>query len=248
MQESTGEVIKLRSADPNPGAYYEMPKTHKFDEESKDCSNGFPARGIVSGNNTPTESLQDYCEMLVNPGMQALPTYIKDSKQFIQIIEQINEKGPLKDTTNLVTADMEGMYPNMPLDLSEKGVKGQPGVMPTDTVLEGLKLCHETNVFEFKDQMYRQKIGHAIGQKQAPPVVCVGAGQVERKFLNLPRDIIYDDQPRPIDDPIFNKVSDMAEEFRRFIDDVVGTFAGNKENADWFFSKQSVSGSYRVYL
>ena len=106
MQESTGEVIKLRSADPNPGAYYEMPKTHKFDEESKDCSNGFPARGIVSGNNTPTESLQDYCEMLVNPGMQALPTYIKDSKQFIQIIEQINEKGPLKDTTNLVTADM----------------------------------------------------------------------------------------------------------------------------------------------
>ena len=110
------------------------------------------------------------------------------------------------------------MYPNMPLDLSEKGVKefldnrpdlGQPGVMPTDTVLEGLKLCQETNVFEFKDQLYRQKIGHAIGQKQAPPVACLGAGQVERKFLNLPRDIIYDDQPRimsrPIDDPIFNQ-------------------------------------------
>ena len=61
--------------------------------------------------------------MLVNPGMQALPTYIKDSKQFIQIIEQINEKGPLQDNTNLVAADMEGMYPNMPLDLSERGVK-----------------------------------------------------------------------------------------------------------------------------
>ena len=102
------------------------------------------------------------------------------------------------------------------LDLSEKGVEeyldnrpdlGQPGVMPTGTVLEGLQLCQETNVFEFKDQLYRQKIGHAIGQKQAPPVACLGAGQVERKFLNLPRDIVYDETPRVMsraaNDPIF---------------------------------------------
>ena len=77
-------------------------------------------------------------------------------------------------------------------------------------MVEGLRLCQETNVFEFKDQLYRQKVGHAIGQKQAPPVACLGAGQVERKFLNLPRDIVYDETPgimsRRSDDPIFYKV------------------------------------------
>ena len=44
-----------------------MPKTHKFSSESMDLSEGFPSRGIVSGKNTPTEALQDFSEMIVNP-------------------------------------------------------------------------------------------------------------------------------------------------------------------------------------
>ena len=34
----------------------------------------------------------------------------------------------------------------------------------------------------FKDKLYKQKKGHATGQKQAPPVACWGAGIVEREF------------------------------------------------------------------
>ena len=80
-------------------------------------------------------------------------------------------------------------------------------------------------MFEFKDQLYRQKKGHATGQKQAPPVACQGAGIVEREFLNTPRDIVFDESPKVLskssDDPIFWSVRDMAEDWSRFIDDVL---------------------------
>ena len=66
-------------------------------------------------------------------------------------------------------------------------------------------------------------------------------GIVEREFLNMPRDIIFDDSPRvmskPTDDPIFWSVKDMAEDWSRFIDDVLVFFKGDREKAHWFFDK-----------
>ena len=42
-------------------------------------------------------------------------------------------------------------------------------------------------------EIYCQKHGSAIGQKHSPPVACLGAGIAERRFLNIPRDIIFED-------------------------------------------------------
>ena len=84
---------------------------------------GFPARGIISCRNTPTESLQDYVDFILNPGMKQLPSYIKDTKHVLQIISEKNEEGPISDEINLVTADFDNMYGNMPLSLSKEGVK-----------------------------------------------------------------------------------------------------------------------------
>ena len=58
-----------------------------------------------------------------------------------------------------------------------------PDDISTDEIVEGLEICQKNNVFEFKGQLYKQTVGHATGQKQAPPVACSGAGIVERKFL-----------------------------------------------------------------
>ena len=49
----------------------------------------------------------------------------------------------------------------------------------------------KNNIFEFMGQLYRQTSGSAIGQKQAPPVACLWAGILERKFLNKPREIVF---------------------------------------------------------
>ena len=78
-----------------------------------------------------------------------------------------------------------------------------------------------------------------INQKQAPSVACQGAGRVERKALNKPRDIVYNNQPgrilsRDQNDPIFCSVRDLLEWYKRYIDDVLCLFRGNLKQAKWF--------------
>ena len=225
IKETTAEVIKSRTKDAAPGAYTEQPKTHKFKEESQDMAAGFPARGIISCRNTPTESLQDYVDFILNPGMRKLPSFLQDTKHVLQKFHLRNEDGPIEQDTNLITADFENMYGLMPLELSKRGVrkhlesrvdvKDEP---TNDEALEALDICQQNNVFEFDSQLYRQVHGHGTGQKQAPPVACLGAGEVEQEFLALPG---------------INEVFDM---WGRFIDDIFALFKGNKQKCNEIFT------------
>ena len=67
--------------------------------------------------------------------------------------------------------------------------------LTTDEIIDALKLCQENNVFNFEDKLYKQKKGHATGQKQASPVAYGGAGAVERQFFDKPRDLVFDENP-----------------------------------------------------
>ena len=59
-------------------------------------------------------------------------------------------------------------------------------IPPTRKVFKELDLCQQNNVFEVDGQLYRQVEGHGTGQKQAPPVACLGAGEVEEELFNIP--------------------------------------------------------------
>ena len=109
MKENTAEYIKNKTKDTKPGGYNERPKTHNFNEEEHVMSEGFPARGIISCNKTPTEALQDFIDFKTNPAMKTLKSFMKDTKHFIQIVEQIEE---VTDDVNIVTADIDNMYMN----------------------------------------------------------------------------------------------------------------------------------------
>ena len=248
MKIETAEFIKSKLKDTSPGPYYEQPKTHKFNEKSHDMSAGFPARGIISCKKSPTESLQDFIDFKCNPSMKTLLSYIKDTKHILQIIEKLNEEGLIDEKLCIVTADMENMYGNMPLELSKQGVseyfdalEQKDDDITKDEILEALDICQENNIFEFKDKLYKQKIGHATGQKQAPPVACSGAGIVERQFLNSPREIVFDQSnkimSKPVDNHMFNSVKDLTAYWGRFIDDVFNLFRGNYTQAEWYFNK-----------
>ena len=92
MEASTGECLKARTKDSNPGVYHEFPKTHKIlNEETHNYSQGFHSRGIVSCNNTPTEALQDYSEMMVSLGMKNLISFRKDTKHVLQKIDRTKQ-------------------------------------------------------------------------------------------------------------------------------------------------------------
>ena len=190
-------------------------------------SNGYPARGIISCRNTPTEALQDYVDFLVNPAMKDQKSFIKDTKHALQIIKKANEEGKVTDETNLVTADFENMYGKMPLELSKAGVKdaynqltsGSTEKPSSEELMEALDICQENNVFEFAEKLYKQKQGHATGQKQAPPVACAGAGKAEQRWMEMPG------------------VAELWKEYGRYIDDILGLFKGNREQCEWAFQQ-----------
>ena len=109
IKAETAQFIKNKLSDTKPGPYYEQPKTHKFDEASHNMSSGFPARGIISCNNSATESLQDFVDFKCNPAMRALKSYIKDTKHLLQIIEKWNTEGLITENMSLITADMQNI-------------------------------------------------------------------------------------------------------------------------------------------
>ena len=160
MKVETAEFIKSKLTETSPGPYYEQPKTHKFDEATHDMSSGFPARGIISCNKSPTESLQDFVDFKCNPSMRALDSFIKDTKHTLQIVHKWNEEG-IDENVCLITADMENMYGNMPLELSKQGISEYFESLPQndeeitkEEILEALYICQENNVFEFRNKYY----------------------------------------------------------------------------------------------
>ena len=102
--------------------FYHVLKTHKLPLDLADPpswleSNGYPVRGIISGIGGPTEKLSGFVEHFLQTGMRQLPTFMKDTKHALKIVEEINEKvesGELSlDGVGLATLDLEKMYNNM---------------------------------------------------------------------------------------------------------------------------------------
>ena len=68
----------------------------------------------MSVKDTAIERLCDFVDFKVKKGMQALQSYLKDTKSLLQMIDQQNKAGPIPDDVNWLSADMKSMYQNMP--------------------------------------------------------------------------------------------------------------------------------------
>ena len=61
--------------------------------------------------NTPTEKLREFLDHHLKPVMQNGRSYIKDSGDFLKNIRNV---GNIPENVILVTADVVGLYPNIP--------------------------------------------------------------------------------------------------------------------------------------
>ena len=80
---------------------YGLPKIHK-----PDCL----LQRIVSGCDGPTDLLSAYLTHFIQPLPSNLPSHIKDSKYFLNLIEKLP---PLQTNAILVTADVMYLYTNI---------------------------------------------------------------------------------------------------------------------------------------
>ena len=161
-------------------------------------------------------------------------SYIRDSKEMLVFLEDFKRQYPvLPENFAWMIIDYVAMYSNMPDDLSgpacreylDKRLWMDPS---TDLAMELLDAVQHKNYFEFADTLQVQETGSAIGQKQAPPVCCLGAAKLEEEK-------IYPSEQ--FQKYVLKDLSDDDEThrwFKRFIDDQIAACAITVEEAKTF--------------
>ena len=115
-------------------------------------------------------------------------SYIKDTNDFLKKLRSLPN---LPDDIILCTADVVGLYPNIPhdeglsvlrkrLDLrQEKGVT-------TSTLVELAEVVLKNNIFTFMEKTSKQKRGRAIGTKMLYSIIYIHMfmAKLEEEILN----------------------------------------------------------------
>ena len=141
--------------------FYMLRKMHKDPKK---------LRPIVSACTGATEHISNFLDSLLQPAMKATPSYIKDSKDFIKLLDNLT----LPHNTLLVTIDVTGLYTHIPQD---EGIEAciqalkdfdLPHKPPEDVLRTLMQYILEYNTFEFDGEFYQQICGTSMGTKMAP--------------------------------------------------------------------------------
>ena len=176
------------------------------------------ARPIVSGCDGPTEKISAYLDHWLQPLAKSLPSYIKDTKEFVKYTESTK----LPKDCILCTLDVSSLYTNIPtedgihaaLQAIENWENKDPLCPPTNWLKKLLELILYQNVFRFNDKFYIQKQGTAMGTKMAPAYANIFMGTLESKILS-------ETNPSPI-------------HWKRYIDDIFLVWTDTKESLEQF--------------
>ena len=166
---------------PNPPRipeFYTLTKIHKPSPVG---------RPIVSGCDGPTEKLSSFVDKLLQPIAQQQKSYLKDTTDFVNFIE--NTKVPAD--VILVSMDVTSLYTNIP---QEEGIdtvcrayeifyRNEPPI-PTQLLKRALRLILQENSFQFNGKNYLQTHGTAMGTKMAVAFSNIFMNKVEMEILS----------------------------------------------------------------
>ena len=189
--------------------FYGLPKTHK---------ENIPLRPIVSACDSPTDNISRYITQFLQPLAESHPSYIKDSKDFINAIQDI---GALPKFAHLVTADVTSLYTNIPhqegIDAIINHINAFKDELPrnfpySSTIKILIESILKHNNFSFMEEHYLQVEGTAMGSRMAPPYANIFMGSIEQKILKEFQNFIL--------------------LWRRFIDDIFFIFLGSTDQLE----------------
>ena len=123
--------------------------------------------------------------------------------------------------------DVTSLYTNIPSYGESGGIQSfekflntrtteEKILMPTEFLIECLKLVLNGNIFTFNEELYIQKIGTAMGTRLAPTYACLFMGSLEEEFL---QEKWFGVQPKM---------------FKRYIDDLFFLWDGSIEDLELF--------------
>ena len=198
-----------------PGKLYGMAKNHK-----KNC----PLRPVLSAINTPEYYLAKWFEKQLKP-------FLTDQYSVASSAVFVEELQHTKPTSSdiCVSFDICSLYTNVPLlevieditttvfskSKTSKIFDDNPKVTPT-IFRNMLRLCSES-VFLYKDAVYKQCDGVAMGSPLAPLLANWFVVRMENKILNNPKHLPY-----------------KPKMYRRYVDDIFAVFKSPKERDQFF--------------
>ena len=124
---------------------------------------------IISCCGTAIENVAKWVEVDLRHLAEIHPTYIEDTRHFLERIEQINEKyAPLPPTTLLISWDIENFYPSCDtekvIQAARKRLEGRVSkIPPTECITEAIKILMSSNNCEFQEEHYTYINGATIG-------------------------------------------------------------------------------------
>ena len=159
-----------------PARFYLLPKIHKPRN---------PGRPIIASCQAPTEKISEFVDHHLRPLVQATPSYIKDTTDFLLKLKSLNN---LPNDILLVTLDVSSLYTNIP---HEEGIAACVSALnsrdiqqpPTADLVELISVILKRNNFVFGDQHYLQIHGTAMGTRMAPSYANLFMAQLENELL-----------------------------------------------------------------
>ena len=133
---------------------------------------GNPVRLITSCCGTGIEKLSAFTEFYLKPLGQNLLSFIKDTTEFINRIDELNMKGPLPFRTLLVSWDVVALFltidNNLGLTAVRKALESKIQKFPsTAFILEAVEICLKYNNCQFLGKNFVQIHGTAMESKNA---------------------------------------------------------------------------------
>ena len=141
----------------NLGKLYFLPKIHKR------LAN-VPGKPVISNCGTPTENVSKYLDFLRKPVMQDGWSYIKDTGDFLKKIKRL---GKIPEGAIFVTADVVGLYPNIPHDMGLQYLRKRLNEtiickVSTEEISTMTEFVLKNNYFEFNEKFASKYQEHLL--------------------------------------------------------------------------------------
>jgi hypothetical protein len=158
----------MSTKEKGPGKMYQLFKLHK-----KHQAPNLPAgRPVISGCNSFTENMSLFVDYHAKHLVPKIPSYLQDTPDLLRKLENWKNT-TIPDDVFPVSIDVVGLYTNIPHDeglvtFRKALEKREDKAVTTDLLVEMLSIVLKTNIFEFNEELFLQKIGTAMGTRVAP--------------------------------------------------------------------------------
>ena len=186
--ECSGMDSKLRTAimpsDTRFPEWYGLPKDHK---------QNLPLRPVVSACDSPTTALSIVLERILNQLLQFAPAHLKNTTECLSNIKQVYPNLCAPEGTILVTMDVVGLYPSIPITegiqvvietLQDHAHEIDMLGLSVNSIENLLQYVLTSNYFRFGSGIYRQVEGVAMGNNLAPPFAILFMNAMESRQLS----------------------------------------------------------------